>query len=110
MIASTNKHAYPNTLIVILGQDKGRSHYEEKGQVTRVLDEDNKVIGFNFFNVDQYLNYDALNNGEVTKVFYEIYELSVQERSLGRVLLINSEPENVLSYFVFIPNSENSSK
>lgn len=52
----------------------------------------------------------ALNNGEVTKVFYEIYELSVQERSLGRVLLINSEPENVLSYFVFIPNSENSSK
>lgn len=49
----------------------------------------------------------ALNNGEVTKVFYEIYELSVQERSLGRVLLINSEPENVLSYFVFIPNSEN---
>ena len=49
----------------------------------------------------------SLNNGKVTKVFYEIYELSVQERSLGRVLLINFEPENGLSYFVFIPNSEN---
>jgi len=52
----------------------------------------------------------SLNDSKVTKVFYEIYELSVQERSLGRVLLINSEPENVLSYFVFIPNLENTSK
>ncbi len=76
MIASTNKHAYPNTLIVILGQDKGRSHYEEKGQVTRVLDEDNKVIGFNFFNVDQYLNYDALNNGEVELTAEDLAKLN----------------------------------
>lgn len=65
MIASINKHAYPNTLIVILDQDKGRSSYEEKGLVTRVLNEDGEVIGFNFFDVDKVLDYDALPNGEV---------------------------------------------
>ena len=30
MITSTNKEAYPNTLIVILGHDEGRSSFEEK--------------------------------------------------------------------------------
>lgn len=30
MITSINKRSYPNTLIVILGQDKGKSEYEEK--------------------------------------------------------------------------------
>ncbi len=30
MITSTNKEAYPNTLIVILGHDEGRSSFEKE--------------------------------------------------------------------------------
>ncbi len=65
MIISTNKTSYPDTLIVILDQDKGRSKFTEKNQVTRVENEDGEVIGFNFFNVSSFLDYDKLPNGEV---------------------------------------------
>ena len=99
MIASTNKHAYPNTLIVILGQDKGRSHYEEKDQVTRVLDEDNNVIGFNFFDVDQYLNYDALANGEVELTAEDLTKLNQILKDNGFAdQLVPSKPTLVYGY------------
>lgn len=65
MIISTNKTSYPDTLIVILDQDKGSSKFTEKDQVTRVENEDVEVIGFNFFNVSSFLDYDKLPNGEV---------------------------------------------
>lgn len=65
MITSINKRSYPNTLIVILGQDKGKSEYEEKGDVTRITDEEGNVTGYNFFNVDQVIDYDKLADGQV---------------------------------------------
>lgn len=65
MITSINKKAYPNTLIVILGQSHGRSRFEEKGDITRVKDSTGKVIGFNFFNVNKVIDYDKLPNGPV---------------------------------------------
>lgn len=65
MITSINKQSYPNTLIVILGQDQGKSEYEEKEDITRITDEKGNVTGYNFFNVDQVIDYDKLSNGEV---------------------------------------------
>lgn len=65
MITSINKQSYPNTLIVILGQDQGKSEYEEKEDITRITDEKGNVTGYNFFNVDQVIDYDNLPNGEV---------------------------------------------
>lgn len=65
MIVSTNKSSYPDTLIVITDQNKGRSQFEEKDTVTLVKDEDGKTIGYNFFNVSEFLDYDKLPNGEV---------------------------------------------
>ncbi len=47
MITSINKRSYPNTLIVVLDQDKGKSEFEEKDDVTKVTDSKGKVIGFN---------------------------------------------------------------
>lgn len=76
MIAGTNKHTYPDTSVVILSRDKGKSCYEEKGQATRVLDENNEVIGFNFFNVDQYLSYNVLDSGEVGLAAEDLVELN----------------------------------
>ena len=49
MIISTNKTSYPDTLIVILDQDKGRSKFTEKDQVTRVENEDGEVISIHQF-------------------------------------------------------------
>ena len=65
MITSINKRSYPNTLIVILGQDMGKSEYDEKGDVTRITDEKGNVTGYNFFNVDQLIDYDKLPDGQV---------------------------------------------
>ncbi|MCX8725508.1 YtpR family tRNA-binding protein [Lactobacillus sp. B4007] len=65
MITSINKQSYPNTLIVILGQGQGKSEYEEKEDITRITDEKGNVTGYNFFNVDQVIDYDKLPNGEV---------------------------------------------
>lgn len=65
MITSINKQSYPNTLIVIIGQDQGKSEYEEKEDITRITDEKGNVTGYNFFNVDQVIDYDKLPNGEV---------------------------------------------
>lgn len=65
MITSINKTSYPNTLIVILDQGEGRSEYEEKGDITRVTDSQGKLTGFNFFNVDQVIDYEKLPNGQV---------------------------------------------
>ena len=52
-------------MIVILAQGDGKSNFEEKGDVTRVTDGKGELTGFNFFNVDQVLDYDKLPNGEV---------------------------------------------
>lgn len=65
MIVSTNKASYPDTLIVITGPDKGRSQFVEKDNVTRVEDADGNLIGYNFFKVSDFLDYDKLPNGEV---------------------------------------------
>ncbi|WP_297817416.1 YtpR family tRNA-binding protein [uncultured Lactobacillus sp.] len=65
MIVSTNKASYPDTLIVITGPDNGRSQFVEKDNVTRVEDADGNLIGYNFFNVSDFLDYDALPNGQV---------------------------------------------
>ena len=83
MIISTNKESYPDTLIVILGQDKGRSSFEEKESITRVKDEDGKVIGFNFFNVSDFLDYEKLPNGQVTPTQELIDSLNKQIEKAG---------------------------
>ncbi|MDO4912441.1 MAG: DUF4479 and tRNA-binding domain-containing protein [Lactobacillus sp.] len=68
MITCVNKTSLPKTLIVILGQDNGSSSYEVKNDVTRVLDSKGQVIGFNFFNIDQYLDYDHMPEGGQVKL------------------------------------------
>lgn len=65
MITSINKQSYPNTLIVILAQDQGKSTYDEKNDVVRITDEKGQVTGYNFFNVDKVIDYDKLPDGQV---------------------------------------------
>ena len=81
MITSTNKEAYPNTLIVILGHDEGRSSFEEKEDVTRVTNDKGETIGFNFFNVDKLIDFDKLPNGPV-KLSDD--ELEALNKKIGR--------------------------
>lgn len=65
MITSINKESYPDTLIAILGPDKGRSNFDERKNVTQVTDDEGNVTGFNFFNTSLYLDYADLSNGQV---------------------------------------------
>ena len=83
MITSINKVSYPNTLIVILAQGDGKSNFEEKGDVTRVTDGKGELTGFNFFNVDQVLDYDKLPNGEVKLDEDQVAALNEKLASVG---------------------------
>jgi tRNA-binding protein len=83
MITSINKQSYPNTLIVILGQDHGKSNYEEKDGVTRISNEDGTVSGYNFFNVDQLIAYDKLPNGQVKLSDAELAALNQKLAEVG---------------------------
>ncbi|BDR60751.1 YtpR family tRNA-binding protein [Lactobacillus xylocopicola] len=83
MITSINKRSYPNTLIVILGQDQGLSKYEEQGEVTRIADETGKTIGYNFFNVDQVIDYDKLPDGQVKLTDDQLLALNQKLTSAG---------------------------
>lgn len=83
MITSINKEAYPNTLIVILGQDNGKSEFEEKDGVTRVKDAEGNVIGFNFFDVDKLIDYDKLPNGQVRLSDDELAKLNDKLAEVG---------------------------
>lgn len=101
MIISTNKESYPETLIVITGPDKGRSNFVEKDNVTRVEDEDGQVIGFNFFKVGEFLDYDKLPNGEIdpsqeliAKLNDKIAEAGFSEKlELGKPTLVYGHVE-----------------
>ena len=83
MIISTNKESYPDTLIVITGPDKGRSQFDEAENVTRVKDEDGKVTGFNFFNISNFLDVDALPNGEVKPIQELVDTLNAEIKKAG---------------------------
>lgn len=83
MITSINKVSYPNTLIVILAQGDGESNFEEKADVTRVTDGKGELTGFNFFNVDQVLDYDKLPNGEVKLDEDQVAALNKKLASVG---------------------------
>ena len=85
MITSTNKEAYPNTLIVILGHDEGRSSFEEKEDVTRVTNDEGKTIGYNFFNVDKLIDFDKLPNGPVKLSDDELEGMSDTATHVGSI-------------------------
>lgn len=83
MITSINKKAYPNTLIVILAQGKGRSEFEKKDDVVRVKDEKGDVTGFNFFNVNKIIDYDKLPNGPVHLSDEQVAALNQKLQAVG---------------------------
>ena len=83
MITSINKVSYPNTLIVILAQGDGESNFEEKADVTRVTDGKGELTGFNFFNVNEVLDYDKLPNGEVKLDEDQVAALNEKLASVG---------------------------
>lgn len=83
MITSINKQTYPNTLIMILAQGKERSFFERKGNVTRVTDKNRQLLGFNFFDVDQVLDYDKLPNGKVDLTADQIKALNGELKKAG---------------------------
>ncbi|WEV38215.1 DUF4479 and tRNA-binding domain-containing protein [Lactobacillus sp. ESL0680] len=83
MITSINKRSYPNTLIVILGQDHGKSEYVEKGDITQVIDEQGNVTGYNFFNVDKVIDYAKLPDGQVKLTDAELTALNQKLTEAG---------------------------
>ena len=83
MITSINKQSYPNTLIVILAQDHGESTYQEKNDVVQITDQQGNVTGYNFFNVDQVIDYDKLPDGQVRLTDSDLAALNSKMAQVG---------------------------
>ncbi len=83
MIASFNQKSYPHTLIVIVGPDDGLSQYTVKSDVTRIEDENGKVIGYNFFHVDRLFDDGKWLSGQVELTRTQIAALNQKLESVG---------------------------
>ena len=65
MIASINQKVYPNTLLVILNPDSAEQQSETKGKITRIFDNENKPLGYNFFEIDSVLDLKDAKDGQI---------------------------------------------
>lgn len=65
LITSYNPNALGDTLIAILGQDQATQTTTKVGDIVGIYGQDGAAIGFNFFNVHQWLP-ELDGNGQVT--------------------------------------------
>ncbi|MEJ6348644.1 DUF4479 and tRNA-binding domain-containing protein [Holzapfeliella sp. He02] len=100
MISSLNAHSFFDTLIVILGPDKGATSSEKSGDVVRLTNEDNQVIGYNFFNVSSYTEIDPNQNGQVFLAQKNVDELNkkLSESNFEANLTVDDQPKIVYGF------------
>lgn len=83
MITSINHSAFNNTLIAILGPDNGEQTSEKKQNVVRIADQDNKTIGYNFFQIDTVLDLKDVKDGQIKLSSTQITKLNEYLASVG---------------------------
>ncbi|MGX4763247.1 YtpR family tRNA-binding protein [Holzapfeliella sp. JNUCC 72] len=100
MISSLNARSFFDTLIVILGPDKGATNSEKNGDVVRLTNEDNQVIGYNFFNVSSYTDIDPNQNGQVFLAKKNIDELNkkLADSYFDADLTVDDQPKIVYGF------------
>ena len=55
LITSYNQPAFGDTLLAITGQDTATQTIQRRGDIVAILNDKGNVIGYNFFNVTQWL-------------------------------------------------------
>ena len=55
LITNDNQPAFGDTLLAITGQDTATQTIQRRGDIVAILNDKGNVIGYNFFNVTQWL-------------------------------------------------------
>lgn len=100
LISSLNAHSFFDTLIVILGPDKGTTNIKKVDDTVCLTNEDNQVIGYNFFNISTYTDIDPNQNGQVFLTKHNIDQLNKKliESNFDANLTVDDQPKIVYGF------------
>ena len=76
LITSYNQPAFGDTLIAITGPDTETQTSQRSGDIVAILDDQNHVIGYNFFNVSQWLG-AVDGHGQIQLTAEQVAQLNV---------------------------------
>ena len=100
LVSSYNNQAFSDLLVVLLKDSKAEDqNYERKGDITKLTDEDsNETVGFNFFNVSQWLEIDG--EGPVTLSEEQVATLNeaLAKEGFAEELVADTAPKFVIGY------------
>ncbi|WP_396022066.1 YtpR family tRNA-binding protein [Bombilactobacillus thymidiniphilus] len=97
-VTSYNPQELGDVLIMVLGADTPKQSVIQKGNVVQIKDEQQKVIGYNFFDVAQQLNLQSTDNGQVFLDEAQIATLNniLQNNDFEPDLQVESTPKLVV--------------
>ncbi|GEP19150.1 YtpR family tRNA-binding protein [Pediococcus argentinicus] len=100
MIASYNKAAMGDNLIVILKPDVASQDISKNGSVVRIFNtENNETIGFNFINASEFVtDLDGVGEIKLTDKQIKILNQKIVEAGFDDQLEIDNEPKFVVGY------------
>ncbi|MFD1484146.1 YtpR family tRNA-binding protein [Lacticaseibacillus baoqingensis] len=101
LITTYNAPALADTLIAVLGPDQATQTSQQHGDIVGIYGADGQAIGFNFFNLHQWLP-DFDGNGAVvlTKAQRETLNQAIQAAGLKGALPLTSTPRIVIGKIV----------
>lgn len=101
LITSYNRQAWGDTLIAVLAQDMSEQTTKHQGDIVGVYAEDGTALGFNFFNVSQWVP-DFSGNGQVTLTAEQVSTLNQAIKTAGLTgqLAVDNEPKLVIGKIV----------
>ena len=101
LITSYNQPAFGDTLIAITGPDTETQTSQRSGDIVAILDDQNHVIGYNFFNVSQWLG-AVDGHGQIQLTAEQVAQLNVaiQQAALPGQLEVDEKPKFVIGKIV----------
>ncbi len=101
LITSYNQSAFGDTLLAITGQDTATQTIQRRGDIVAILNDKGNVIGYNFFNVTQWLG-QLTGQGRIVLTATQIAELNqaIQTAGLPDKLAVDETPKFVIGKIV----------
>lgn len=105
-----NKQGIGDVLIITLDQKEADVTHKTHGDVTRLLDEEGQIVGYNIFNVSNYMSLDGQGPIEVTEELVAKVKDIFSKNGVQDELNVDLSPKFVVGYVKEIAPHENASK
>jgi len=97
LITSYNPNALGDTLVAIVGPDQASQTHQQVGDIVAVIGADGQPVGYNFFNVSQWLG-ELSGNGQITLTADQVAQLNaaIKDAGLPGQLAVDPQPKFVI--------------